>query len=288
MNELPDGDDDFLAKTREIMRSVVIPSSPKILLQLNEELRKTQVDLSPIAEIISKDVGLTARVLKIANSPLFASRMPIDSIGQGLTRMGIRNFRNAVMAGCLRQVLGDQVGVLDKFWSHSETVAMLCQKIAQQACPVLYDSAYIVGLFHDCGIPLMMTRFPGYGSYLMSALSYDSRGVELEEQHFGTHHGSAGALLARTWSMPVETCKVIREHHWTDLTLHLAPESMSMLAVLHLAERIELTLVESGTEIFSDQESSRQQAIASALNMKVESMRELANDLQDSLKVEDN
>jgi HD-like signal output (HDOD) protein len=191
------------------------------------------------------------------------------------------------MAGCLRQVLGDHAGVLDKFWSHSETVAMLCQRIAQQACPALLDTAYIVGLFHDCGIPLMMKRFPGYGGYLIPALGYDTRGVELEEEHFGTHHGSAGALLARTWSMPVETCKVIREHHWTDLTLHLAPESMSMLAVLHLAERIELTLVERGTEIFTGHDCSRQQAMASALHLKVETMRDLAEDLHDSLCAED-
>jgi HD-like signal output (HDOD) protein len=87
MSEQSDCSDDFLAKTQEIMRSVVIPSSPKILLQLNEELRKPQVDLAPIAEIIAKDVGLTARVLKIANSTLFASRVPIDSIAQGLGRI---------------------------------------------------------------------------------------------------------------------------------------------------------------------------------------------------------
>jgi putative nucleotidyltransferase with HDIG domain len=244
-------DDQLLVKTQELLKSVEIPICPKYLLQLNVELREPNVNLEPIAEIIGHDVGLTARVLKIANSSLFGSRVEIDSITQALTRLGIRNFRNAVVAGALRQSIGNQATVLEKFWSHSEMVAMITQKLAQKLCPSVHDSAYFAGLFHDCGVPLLLKRFPQYESHLANALDYQLNSVSAEAQAFGTDHTAAGALLCRSWSLPQGVVECVRQHHGTDGTIVLRPDAQMLIAMVQLAERIEALLKLQIADLFS-------------------------------------
>jgi HD-like signal output (HDOD) protein len=282
MSLIQNEEDPLLAKTLELMKSVEIPSCPRIVMQVNEEMKNPNVNLMPLAVIISKDVGLSARLLKIANSALFGSRSPVDSLDQALTRLGIRNFRNAVMAGCLRQALGEHSGVMDRFWAHSETVAMLSQKIAYALCPTTAEAAYTVGLFHDCGIPIMLKKFPGYQAHVKGALGFEADVVAAEEAAYETHHGAVGALLCRTWNLPTASCRAIRDHHLAQATDNL------LWAVVQLAERVELKANQRDKPLFAPDESHVFECILKTLSVSPESVQELAIDLIDLLKPEDN
>ena len=85
------------------------------------------------------------------------------------------------------------------------------------------DDAYTFGLFHDCGIPLLMMRFPQYKDVLGQAnRNTQTEFTAIEESLVHTNHALVGSALAQSWWLPEDMCRAIRHHH--DLTV-LAPDS---------------------------------------------------------------
>ncbi|MGO9378652.1 MAG: response regulator [Dissulfurispiraceae bacterium] len=94
-----------------LIQSVGIPSQPAAILELNKEMGKAQLDLQRVAGLISKDVSMSAKVIKIAASPFFGSKR-VDSIEQALILLGVKNFQKLILSASLRDSF-DGYGVPD-------------------------------------------------------------------------------------------------------------------------------------------------------------------------------
>ena len=104
------------------------------------------------------------------------------------------------------------------------------------------DEAYTYALFHDCGIPILLRRFPKYLETLRhSGEVIDTPFWKIEEDAVGTHHGAVGYFLARSWGLPHELCHAIFSHHDADAMGEqggLSRASRNLIAVGHLAEYV--------------------------------------------------
>jgi HD-like signal output (HDOD) protein len=103
-------------------------------------------------------------------------------------------------------------------------------------CNIFPDQAYLAGIFHDCGVLLLMQRFPTYCSEMR--LSEPGRWVELaaEDAKFNADHCVVGYLVGRHWHLPEFICDGIRHHHHiSDIGDH---RSRTMVAILSLATDI--------------------------------------------------
>lgn len=177
-----------------LLSGVDIPACPEILIELDRELRRDDCDQREIARLISRDVALSGHVMQVVNSPMFATGREITSIMQALSVLGTKQVFDLVVAGLLRSAMSNDAELsLDRFWDNSARTARLASEVAKRLRGVTPDKAYTFGLFHDCGMPLLMKRFANYKQVLVEANSDQERSfTEVEESHLGTHHAVVG------------------------------------------------------------------------------------------------
>ena len=225
-------------RLESILKSIHIPPCPEVLVALMEEMRQAEVDFLRLTELISLDVGLAASMLKTANSPFFAPRNKIDSIQHAVSVLGIRNLTQVLRGAALQKVLGGDRLFMQQFWEGSNLSALIASNMAAQLGDISRDDAYTLGLFHDCGIPIMMQKFPDYQRKL--AAQSNALVMDLEEQYYGTNHAVVGNLLTRNWHLPDPVSQAILVHHdYTIYTCDLCvPEVCALVATIQMTEHI--------------------------------------------------
>lgn len=227
-----------------LLRGVDIPPCPAVLLSLQQEIASPNGSLGRIAQIVGTDVALAASVLKVANSPALGLSRHVGSISQAVSVLGMRAL-SALTAGImLRAALsGGSSLYLERFWDSAARVASLCANLSREFRGVPTEMAYSFGLFHDCGIAVLMKRFPSYTETLESAsAAYDQSFTSVEEAHHATNHAAVGYFLTRTWGLPEEISKATLLHH--DLSIfdgdadHTAAQARTLVSFATLAEHI--------------------------------------------------
>ncbi|MCE9571223.1 MAG: HDOD domain-containing protein, partial [Rhodocyclales bacterium] len=161
------------------------------------------------------DVSLAAGLIKTANSPFFGTRGRVRSVNEALVMLGLDVASRAIAGIILRKVFPASLH-LERFWDASARIARLSGWLAKQVGrnKLRQDDAYTFGLFRDCGIPVLLMRFPGYGRVLAAANAEERQGfTAIEDAQLPTNHAMVGCLLAQSWWLPEETCLAIRHHH---------------------------------------------------------------------------
>lgn len=238
MNVVPDE-----KQLQTLLQGVDIPPCPAVLVEIDAELKKDMPDNREVARLISKDVSLSGRVMLIANSPVFSSGHKVASIIQALNVLGTQQVFNLVVSQLMKVALAGKSEVaMDRFWETSALTARLSAELAKRLRCVRPDVAYTFGLFHDCGIPLMMKRFPNMREVLAEAnAAEDLKFTEVEEKYLGTNHAVVGYFLSRRWHLPGDVAEAILHHHDYDqlaLVGRMSDASRAMIAVGVLAEYI--------------------------------------------------
>ncbi|MDD2720872.1 MAG: HDOD domain-containing protein [Gallionella sp.] len=223
---------------------VGIPPCPYILDRFITEMRQDDPDFNRLATLIGSDVGLSAGLIKTANSPYFGVRQRVRSVNEALAILGLRTASGAVAGLILRDAFPN-VPNLERFWDASARIALLSGWLAQyfEIRGLRAEDAYTFGLFRDCGIPVLLGRFPHYGQLLAKANQELERGfTEVEEDELPTNHAMVGCLLAQNWWLPEEICLAIRNHHDAEALVsegsNLPQLSRRLIAVSQLAEYI--------------------------------------------------
>ena len=222
-----------------LIKGIAIPPRPTVLVEVDRELARGSPDMKRIASLVAKDVGTAAAMLKTINSPFFGLRSKVASVPQAIQLLGTSNVRTVVTSIVLRNALG---GIsLDRFWDASEKVAMIGALICSVVPTTPREAAYTMGLFRDCGIPILMQRFPEYKDVLKEAAG-DSRPLTaIEDQRLGTHHATVGYVVARSWGLSDDICQAILHHHdWQSLEAEGSISALSrmLVAVSRLAEHL--------------------------------------------------
>ncbi|MCJ8170354.1 HDOD domain-containing protein [Pseudomonas sp. A3.4] len=223
-----------------------MPPQPQIMVDLQMEQVMPDPDLRTIAKLISQDPGLSGALLKIVNSPFFGLANTISSIQQAVSLLGINLVVNLVNALSIKGEMSDETIVqLNRFWDTAQDVAMTCMSLAKRLGYQAPDEAYSLGLFHNCGIPLMLGRFADYMEVMEEAYasaSAEQRVVDTENRRYNTNHAVVGFYTAKSWRLPRHLCEAIANHH-NVLSIFSEPTSRdsnlrTLLAILKMAEHI--------------------------------------------------
>ncbi|KXB30372.1 histidine kinase [Dechloromonas denitrificans] len=232
--------DDEAAKKmkRLIERGVKIPPQPRVLEELRKHLQRKEFDIRLLSRVINQDAGITAMLFKVVTSAAYKQHQPFETVEQILHAVGVRQTFNLVQAISLAAQgdLKKNPQVYEAFWARSQAVAQLAMLIADEriaVCNIFPDQAYLAGVFHDCGVLLLMQRFSSYCAEMH--LGEPGRWVELaeEDSKFSADHCVVGYIVARHWHLPDFICDAIRYHHdIRELGMHA---SRTMVAILQLA-----------------------------------------------------
>jgi HD-like signal output (HDOD) protein len=232
----------FEAKLESTLRDIGIPPRPTILDHISTEMQKEEPNFNYLSRIITADVALSASLIKITNSPFFGFRSRVRSVKEALMVLGLDVASRAIAGIILRRAFPNAPS-LERFWDSSARIARLSGWLAQRVTKnnLRPDEAYTYGLFRDCGIPILIARFPGYYGVLAEAnheanISFTT----IEDTKLPTNHAVVGCLLAQSWWLPEETSLSIRYHH--DANVLAAPtippslNSRYQIAVAQFAE----------------------------------------------------
>ena len=227
------------------LRDIGIPPRPLILDQILEETRRPEPDFRHLSAIISADVALSAGLLRTANSPYFGFETRAKTVMQALIMVGLESASRAIAGLALRQIF-PPLPAIERFWDGSARVARtsgwLVRKLGVHD-NVRADDAYTYGLFRDCGIPILMKKFPGYVDVLKAANTEPEKSfTTIEQLKCPTNHALVGSLMVHSWLLTDELSNAIRYHH-DALTLGAAPQGITraaarMAALGQLAEHL--------------------------------------------------
>jgi HD-like signal output (HDOD) protein len=226
----------------KILQGMWIPPRPRVVAQLDAEIRRDEPDTKKIEDLIGQDAGTAAELLKIANSPLYGLRMKSSTVRQAISLLGLKGVARVVTGLALRNLSPKaHADVMERFWQESAEIALVSSFIAKRLPGVDKDLAFTFGLFQDCGIPLLLGRFPGYRETLdIAEISVDKSFSELEIERHRISHTYLGSMVAKTWGLPDSITTAIRYHHDYPALSHasrvIGTDSQDFIALALLAE----------------------------------------------------
>lgn len=229
---------------RSMLQGISIPPQPQIMVDLQMEQLAPECTIQSIARLISRDVGLSGSIIKTVNSSFFGLRNKISTVQQACQLLGIDCVVNILNALSIRGELSDEEIVgLGRFWDSATDVAMMAANIAKQIGVHAPDEAYTLGLFHNCGIPLLMERFDNYTDVMREAYSHPApRIIDVENRLLNTNHAVVGYYVAKSWRLPGYLCEAIHDHHTAAEIFadqdYPDTSKKNLLAILKMAEHL--------------------------------------------------
>lgn len=222
-----------------ILKQVNLPPRPQALLDFSEEAKKPEPDITKIAQILHGDVAISAAILQVVNSAAFRRNREIESIDQAIMMLGLKRVIPLVKAVALKSSVKTTPAIA-KFWDEqtqiAEVCAVLCNRLNK---PGLSNHAYMLGLFHFAGIPILIQHFEDFATIFDEARIYgwDSAN-SIEFDRYQTSHATIGALLAQQWGLPKAMIYSIYYQHDTDglySSGELDAVGLDLLSILKLA-----------------------------------------------------
>ncbi|QJT10316.1 response regulator [Oceanidesulfovibrio marinus] len=196
-----------------------LPVLPKLYQEISAELSKDEPSLETVAEIIGKDVGMSAEVLKLVNSSFFGFARHIGSVRQAVTMLGVNIIQSLVLTVHVFSVFDTEKSPFISFkglWEHSIRTSNLARRIctADKCDRELADNACIAGMLHDIGkLVLVSTCSEQYNEVLRTSREKNRRVWDVEKEILGTTHAEVGAYLMGLWGMPDSVIEAIAFHH---------------------------------------------------------------------------
>lgn len=228
--------------TEQVLMGISIPPCPVSLTSIMREAKHPSTDFVKLSHLISRDAGVAGPLLKLANSPVIGLKSKVNSVFQAVSVLGVPNTLNLVQNIALRQSLGGGSQSFDKFWERSSLSATIAEKIAARFPHLSRDDAYLTALFHDCGIPVLMMKFPDYRQAVMTQCKEGKPICDVENDIFSTSHTVVGNMLTRSWMLPGHISKAILLHHddsiYSSTDESIGSNVCGLVGIVHMAEHI--------------------------------------------------
>ena len=212
-----------------------LPTLPEVALRVRDVVDDENANASQIADIIAQDAALSARLLQVANSPLYRGRQEIDRLSMVIARLGSKLVRNLVTSQVMKQMFQATNDMVDQrlrsVWEHSVQVAAISRALASRAPGIEPDQAMLAGLLHDVGTLPILYRAEERDELL------DTPG--LLDHLIETLHTRIGGDILKHWKFPEALVAVAAEHE--DLTReHAGPADLiDVVQVANLQSHID-------------------------------------------------
>lgn len=216
-----------------------IPSPPRLYCEIQAELQSEDSSLKKIAEIVSKDAGMTAKILQLANSAFMGARYNISNTTQAVTLIGTEMVRALVLSvHVFSQFKNLATSDCATLWEHSIAVACLAQRIAvSEGCTnALVDESFTGGILHEIGKLVLLSEMSNrYAELLADIAKRPGTLAEAERQRFGCTHAELGAYLMSIWGLPHSLVQAVAYH---DRPADSVEKRLCSLTTVHGADAI--------------------------------------------------
>jgi putative nucleotidyltransferase with HDIG domain len=237
-------------KLIEILAKVKsFPTMPEAGTKLLAVLEQPETEIHEIEEILRYDPGLTANILKLANSAYFGIPSKIGSLKQAVMVLGFKRLTQLVVASCVSAVMDRAVAGYDlppgNLWRHSIAVSLAAEALVRDKNKTVSQDVFTPALLHDVG-KLVLGNF--VKEELEAIESIAAKGVPFvvaENMILGTDHAEIGAQILTHWNFPKEVSDAVRWHHDPDSPKAVTPQ-MDIVYLANLLCQTDDTSDENG------------------------------------------
>jgi HD-like signal output (HDOD) protein len=199
----------------EKIRSCELLPSPPVLAMRVMELVREDAPVGEIADLISQDSALAARLLKTANSSFYRRSHTVSTIGHATVILGLKAVRTLVLGFSLvsrLQTRKTRAFDYQKYWRRSLYAATAARALAGKMKLIQREEAFLAGLLADIGMLALDAVYDGYGDICRGARSHAEQ-AEIEMQILEMTHADASGILARQWKLPAMLAIPMGCHH---------------------------------------------------------------------------
>jgi putative nucleotidyltransferase with HDIG domain len=215
-----------------------LPATPRLFVQVNEELRSPNSSLDTVAHLIRQDPVMSAKMLQLVNSAFFASAREVTNMLDAAMILGSDRIKSLILLAGVFAQYSEAEGIspsIAALLAHCIRVGIYARAIALAVTknPEIAEAAFTAGVLHDIGKIVLAGNMPE--RYLeVSALraSKDLSAQEAELEVFGASHAQIGACLLAAWGLPLAILEALAWHHEPERS---GEKSFSLLAAVHAA-----------------------------------------------------
>jgi len=212
-----------------------LPTIPSILRKILGIIEDPKVSLQKISDFVASDPTLTARILKMVNSPVYGFPGRISSVSHAMVILGLNAVKGLLIGVSVFEVMKkNMVGL----WEHSLSSAIYARIIATRKNLSSPEEISVAALLHDIGKVILLIAFKeDYEKIIQSVMAKEGFLHELEKEYFGITHAEVGGFVAKKWNFPLKLTEPIMNHHRPQLSKNFELET----AIVHFSNILSLS-----------------------------------------------
>jgi HD-like signal output (HDOD) protein len=187
---------------------LVLPTLPEVALKVREVADDPNSDIDTLSNVIGNDAALSARIIRVANSPLLRASRAIEDLRTALMRLGIQYTCNIATGLAMEQMFQATSDLVDmrmrEVWSRSSEVAGISHVLCKHYTRLRPDQATLAGLVHKIGVLPILTYAEDHPALLKDSFTLDTVIDQI--------HAPIGDLILKTWGFPPELSHIPTEH----------------------------------------------------------------------------
>ena len=224
---------------RIVSQTETLPSLPEVYTEVIGELQSQEPSVKKIAEIISTDMAMTAKILQVVNSAFFGLVRKISNPKDAVMLLGTETIKALVLSVKIFSEFNQKKFTwfnFDELFNHSMSVSMFAQTISkkEQLDQNLVNNSLMAGMFHDLGKLILVTNFQKPYQKVLTEVGKTRQNLwDLEYEMFGTSHAEIGAYLMGLWGLEYPVIEAIAFHHRPGKSLS---NSTGLLTAVHFGD----------------------------------------------------
>ncbi len=188
-----------------------------MVLRLNQLLASKQFALSEVGDVLSRDPGLSAKVLELVNSSVYGLKTRVETVNRAVVMIGAEQVRQLVIATSVVKMfksIPHNLIQVEDFWKHCVACGAIAKKLAELQGEEQPDRFFVAGLLHDVGRLILYLKAPEKMNEVFEKVK-DGEMLfhEAERKVFGFNHAEVGFQLCRIWSLPDFFRETAGYHH---------------------------------------------------------------------------
>ncbi|MBT8766820.1 HDOD domain-containing protein [Metapseudomonas boanensis] len=178
--------------------ALVLPTLPEVALKVREAAEDPDASIQGLTKVIGNDAALTARIIKVVNSPLLRTNKEITDLQMAISRLGINYTCNLATGLAMEQMFQATSDVVDRkmreVWNKSTEIAGICHALCRHYTRLMPDQATLAGLVHQIGVLPILTYAEEHSELLADSISLNHVIERI--------HPIIGDRILRAWEFP--------------------------------------------------------------------------------------
>jgi putative nucleotidyltransferase with HDIG domain len=213
-----------------------LPSVPIVVQEVSKMLDDPSTNASELGKVISTDQGMLAKILTVANSPLYGLSRRVSTIDFAIVVLGFDHLKHIVIALSMMEAFKESFDPSwnkKAYWVHSLTTASAAKRIADELGYRKTGEVFTAALLHDLGISVIQRYMND--DYKIICETVKQNGctyLQAEKEMIGITHQEIGEYLSNRWNLPAALSDAIAHHHQPSLST----ENKTLTSIVHLAD----------------------------------------------------